>query len=223
MEKLGNQQRSTIESQSVKLLTRTEKKKGKWYGLYLCPSCNKEVELRIDTVITHIKKKDYPKLCSACNNKLAGQKRIKHGDIDTRLYSIWCNMNSRTSDYSIHTAYKNINVCNEWKSFIIFKEWAIANGYTDDLTIDRIDPNKDYTPKNCRWLSLSENSARANRRGEPNSRAKIPLEEIPTIITLSKTMTHTKIAEKYGVARTTITAIINSKRSTTIPTGSTPK
>lgn len=215
-----NQQRSFI-NQSVTLITRTEKRKGKWYGLYLCPACNQESEIRIDVVNTHLKTKDYPKLCSACANKNAGNKRIIHGDISTRLYSIWKNMKSRTSETSPHTTYNNISVCDEWQSFIPFKEWAENNGYTDNLTIDRIDPNSNYTPTNCRWISMSENSARANIRSAVNSSAKLSTKDIIDIKQrLAEGQTHESISQLYNVARSTITWI-NKERSTTISKEST--
>lgn len=214
-----NQQRS-LEDQGVQLLTRTEKRNKKWYGLYKCP-CGNEVELRIDTVVTHYKKHSYPKLCSSCANKKAGEKRVRHGDCSTRLYSIWKNMNSRTAEASVHKTYKNIQVCDEWKTYENFKTWALANGYSEELTIDRIDPNNNYTPENCRWLSASENSARANCRGAVNSTAKINLSQKEEIIKLlEQGITHDKIAEQFNVVRTTITWI-NKERSTTIPKGST--
>lgn len=215
-----NQQRS-LEDQGVQLLTRTEKRNGKWYGLYKCPSCNSEVELRIDTITTHYKRFDYPKLCSSCANQIAGATRVKHGDCSTRLYSIWKNMNSRTSETSIHKNYKNISVCDEWKSYETFKDWALANGYSDDLTIDRIDPNNNYTPDNCRWLSAAENSRRANIRSAVNTAAKLSPSDVEVIYgLLEQGYTHQSIADMYKVARTTITWI-NKERSTTIPSGST--
>ena len=210
-----NQQPSII-NKGLKFLTRTEKRKGKWYGLYKCPLCNNEVEVRIDVVNSHYKKHDYPKYCSKCANKLAGNKRVRHGDTSTRLYSIWKNMRSRTSEKSVHRAYKNISVCKEWDKYENFKNWALSNGYNDNLTIDRIDPNKDYNPSNCRFISLSENSARANKRGAVNSIAKLSLEDEDNIkILLAEGYTHQHIADKFNVARTTIT-YINNKGSTTI-------
>ena len=66
-----------------------------------------------------------------------------------------CN-NPNASKYHLYGG-KGIKVCNEWsQSFIAFHNWAIENGYTDELTLDRIDGNKDYEPSNCRWATYKE-------------------------------------------------------------------
>ena len=83
-----------------------------------------------------------------------------HGMSKTRLYKIWAGIISRCSCPS-STSWsryggKGIKVCEEWKCFEPFAEWALSNGYTDNLTIDRIDPTKDYCPENCRWASVYE-------------------------------------------------------------------
>ena len=93
---------------------------------------------------------------------------------EKRLKNIWYCMKRRChnpapSDYgtSIEHCYhgKGVSVCDEWRyDFNVFKTWAENNGYQDDLTIDRIDPDGNYEPKNCRWITLSENMARARRR-----------------------------------------------------------
>ena len=87
---------------------------------------------------------------------------IKHGDAKrgqfARLYRIWHNMKQRCynpnyKDYKWYGA-KGIQICEEWKEYSSFKEWAIANGYQDNLTIDRKDGDKNYCPENCRWIDM---------------------------------------------------------------------
>ena len=86
---------------------------------------------------------------------------MKHGMTQTRLYRIWRAMKNRCSDPK-HPHYndyggRGISVCDEWKhDSKLFCDWAIANGYADRLTIDRIDVNGDYCPDNCRWITMKE-------------------------------------------------------------------
>ena len=85
----------------------------------------------------------------------------KHGQTKTRLYRIWIHMKERClAPY--HNSYKSyggrgITICNEWlNDFEAFRDWAIANGYRSDLTLDRIDVNGNYCPENCRWVTMAE-------------------------------------------------------------------
>ena len=90
---------------------------------------------------------------------------LKHGLSKTRLHRIWHSMYCRCY-YKSTNQYKNyggkgIKVCDEWKhieGFIRFYNWAINNGYSEELTLDRIDNEKDYCPDNCRWLTIKEQS-----------------------------------------------------------------
>ena len=79
----------------------------------------------------------------------------------SRLFRIWARMRARCNKpvdekYKFYGA-RGIRVCDEWNEhFPPFREWAISNGYNDSLTIDRIDPRGDYTPENCRWVTMIE-------------------------------------------------------------------
>lgn len=91
---------------------------------------------------------------------------ISHGKSNTRLYRIYCGMKNRCRNDNAQTKHlyydKGITICDEWANdFLAFYNWAINNGYTDELTIDRIDPNGNYEPNNCQWLTRSENSKKA--------------------------------------------------------------
>ena len=99
----------------------------------------------------------------------------RHGMRHTRIYNIWRTMRQRCSNPNCINYHnyggKGIVVCDEWdKSFEVFYEWAMANGYEDGLTIDRINSNGNYEPSNCRWASYKQqaNNKTSNRLVEFN-------------------------------------------------------
>jgi len=93
--------------------------------------------------------------------RLLGFSNKRHGETKTRLYNILNGMKGRCHNPK-HTEYRNyggrgIKVCDAWReSYLVFKLWALSNGYGDKLTIERLDVNGDYEPSNCCFIPKSE-------------------------------------------------------------------
>lgn len=124
-----------------------------------------------------------------------GQFINRHGDRKTRLYKTWCSMKERCNNPH-NKSYKNyggkgIKVCKEWNdSYEVFKKWALDSGYEDNLTIDRIDFNNEYSPNNCRWATIKEQNRNYSRNN--------------FVIFNDKKMCLMELSEKTGINYSTI-------------------
>jgi hypothetical protein len=82
----------------------------------------------------------------------------------TRLYAIWAGIKRRCLNPNVkifkYYGSRGITNCSDWMDFEPFYQWAMQNGYSDDLTIDRINNDGNYEPVNCRWITRSENCRR---------------------------------------------------------------
>ena len=99
-----------------------------------------------------------------------GEIHLIHGGRNTRIYEIWTGMRKRCTNPNDHAFHnyggRGISVCPEWADFAVFREWANANGYSDKLSIDRVNNDGNYEPSNCKWSTAKEqaNNRRPKRK-----------------------------------------------------------
>lgn len=155
---------------AIRLVTKGSRRaKAKW--LFRC-ECGNEIECTANRV-----RSGTTKSCGCLKREISSQtgkvtiqemhkKQVTHGYTGTRIYRTYKNMKSRC--YNLHVKCypyyggKGITVCDEWlKNPQTFIEWALTHGYTDNLTIERIDSDKGYSPDNCEFITQAEQARRA--------------------------------------------------------------
>jgi len=138
------------------VLRRDEKKNmGKVFLLCRC-DCGNECSVRAD----HLKSGE-TQSCGCLHAEIIKRVKTVHGMAGKRLQVIWNNMKARCynpkSQHYNRYGGRGISICPEWVNDCSkFITWALNNGYSDDLTIDRINNDGNYEPQNCRWVTQQE-------------------------------------------------------------------
>lgn len=153
------------------------------------------------TTRTACLRRGYTQSCGCLRSELSAQRTTKHNGKDTRLYAIWKGMRGRCNNPNVRCygryGGRGIHVCDEWNDFVAFRDWSNTHGYAEDLTIDRIDNNKDYSPDNCRWVDLITQAN--NKRNNCH------------VVYKGKTYTLAQLQALTGVNSTTIASRIRNR------------
>ena len=135
----------------------------KWKREFLCKcDCGNYRRVRLENLVS-----GHTKSCGCYIRDFNKDNKIKHGHYGSRLYKIWQGIKKRclqrnSKDYRDYGG-RGIKICDEWMEFEPFYEWAINNGYQQDLTIERIDVNGNYEPSNCTWIPKKEQGRNTRR------------------------------------------------------------
>ncbi len=129
---------------------------GRTMAKALCPACKEIVVRQIYNAKRQV-------TCGCRRKELRGSKHylFRHGKTPPSLYRKWMAIHERCEDKG-HVGYhryggRGIKVCRQWDSFVVFRKWALSNGWKPGLEIDRRNNDGDYRPGNCRFVTRAKN------------------------------------------------------------------
>lgn len=138
-----------------------------------------------------------------------------------RIYRIWAKMKSRCNNKNESFYYRyggrGITVCDEWHDFIVFYRWAITNGYSDELTIERINNDRGYCPDNCAWIPIKAQAANrhTNRIIEFNGEL-LPITHLATKYKIMRTTLEQRLKRGWSIERAIKTPVRKKSKNMSI-------
>lgn len=188
----------------LKFSHRTKKNDNRHYNVYyecLCDCGNIKLITRSSLIQSHTLS------CGCLHKENFKEKFTKHNLSNHRLHRIWDKIkhrcfNPNSPRYSSYGG-RGITMCYEWKNdFKNFYDWSIANGYEDNLTIDRIDNNGNYEPSNCRWATKKVQSTNIRKNHKLTYKGKtLCISEWAEIIGIDKDTLWMRIKRGWSIKR----------------------
>lgn len=136
-----------------KLVRKTSKRKGAWYGEFECPYCGNIFEANVSNIM-----RGKQKSCGCAKGRLMVESKGTHGASKTRLYRIWAHIKERCNNPNCkeYKWYGERGIRNEFSCFEEFRDYANEHGYNDTLTIERINVDGNYAPGNVTFIPLEQ-------------------------------------------------------------------